>query len=189
MRPVEEQSDQELKNIIANHRRRERTGESVYLAALAEEARRKGNGLDFGKTFALVRKAAAANRFLGYKELADESGADWSKVHYSVNGHLGKLMEYAHRRGWPLLPAVVVNKKNVETGEMEPSMLKGFVTAAKALGYSVIDEEAFLREQQRRVFAWAASLLPESPSTQLPADASLPRTASRWSEAGGETLA
>jgi hypothetical protein len=72
-----------------------------------------------------------------------------------MNAHLGDLIEYAHRRGWPLLSAIVVNQKNVETGDMEPRTLKGFVTAAKELGYVFTDGETFLREQQEAVFQWA----------------------------------
>ena len=165
MGPIDEQTDQQLKNIIDNHRRAGALDKPDYLNALRELARRKGKELDFDKSFALVRKAAAEKRFLGYKELADESGADWSKVHYSMNTHLGELMEYAHLRGWPLLPAIVVNKANVETGSMEPPTLTGFVTAARSLGYAVSDEEAFLREQQKRVFEWASTPPSEEPAT------------------------
>lgn len=42
---------------------------------------------------------------------------------------------------------------------MEPTTLKGFIEAARALGYSVKDEEQFLREEQDRVFDWAAKPL------------------------------
>jgi hypothetical protein len=38
---------------------------------------------------------------------------------------------------------------------MEPDTLKGFIGAARLLGYAVTDEEAFLKEQQVRVFASA----------------------------------
>ena len=61
----------------------------------------------------------------------------------------------ADRRGWPMLSAVVVNKPNVATGEMDPDKLDGFVTAARALGYTVDDAMVFLKEQQQRVFEWA----------------------------------
>jgi hypothetical protein len=54
-----------------------------------------------------------------------------------------------------MLSAIVVNKPNVSTGTMEPETLKGFIAAARDLGYSVTDEEGFLREQQDRVFACA----------------------------------
>jgi len=56
-----------------------------------------------------------------------------------------------------MLGAVVVNKPNIATGSMEPESLKGFIAAARELGYSITDEEAFLREQQR-VFEWAAAI-------------------------------
>jgi hypothetical protein len=49
-----------------------------------------------------------------------------------------------------MLSAIVVNKPNVGTGTMEPETLKGFIAAARDLGYSVSDEEEFLREQQDR---------------------------------------
>jgi hypothetical protein len=150
-------SDQQLKNIIDNHRRQGATDRALYLQALEEEARRSGNGLDFNKTFEVIRRAAQARRFVSYKELADASGAEWNKVHYSMGKHLWSLVEFAHRKGWPMLSAIVVNQGNVTTGQMEPNTLKGFVAAAKDLGFSITDEEAFLREQQRRVFEWARS--------------------------------
>ncbi|HEY4982712.1 MAG TPA: acyl-CoA dehydrogenase family protein [Pseudolabrys sp.] len=105
---------------------------------------------------------AAEERFVSYKELADASGANWNQVHYSIGGHLWSLVEYAHRKGWPMLSAVVVNKQNVASGSMEPETLKGFIAAARELGFSITDEEAFLREQQRRVFEWAKGLVAAS---------------------------
>jgi len=112
-------SDEQLKNLIDNHRRKLATDSLTYLDALAEQARRSGQGLDFNKSFSIIRRAAAERRFVSYKELADASGADWNRVHYSIGGHLWSLVEYAHRRGWPMLSAIVVNKQNVATGNME----------------------------------------------------------------------
>jgi hypothetical protein len=66
-----------------------------------------GNGLDFDKSFEIIRRAATQRRFVNYKELADGSGADWKRVHYSIGKHLWALVEYAHRKGWPMLSAVV----------------------------------------------------------------------------------
>lgn len=155
-------SDQQLRNIIENHRRKGATHSSVYVDALAEQARRTGRGLDFDKSFEVIRRAAAEDRFVSYKELADASGANWNQVHYSIGGHLWSLVEYAHRKGWPMLSAVVVNKQNVASGSMEPETLRGFIAAARELGFSITDEEAFLREQQRRVFEWAKGLVAAS---------------------------
>lgn len=102
-------------------------------------------------------KAATERRFLSYKDLAGASGADWSKVRYAVNTHLGGLVDFARGKGWPLLSAIIVSQQNVATGKREPATLRGFVEAAHALGYAIVDDEAFLREQQERVFAWAAA--------------------------------
>lgn len=156
MKPVSDLDKKQLDNLIANHERHGRVDAPAYLEALSERARRDGRGLSFEKSFSAVVKAAKARRFLSYKQLADESGAEWSKVHYACNQHLGDLIAYAHRRGWPLLSAIIVNQQNLANGTMEPPTLKGFCAAARELGYTVTDEEAFLREQQDRVFDWAA---------------------------------
>jgi hypothetical protein len=148
-------SDQQIRNLIDNHERQNATGRPIYAAALAERERRRSHGLDFETSMRVIRAAAQEGRFLSYKELADASGADWSKVHYAIGGHLWALITYAHARGWPMLSSVVVNKPNVETGEMEPRTLEGFVNAARLLGYAVVDPGEFLREQQALVFAWA----------------------------------
>ncbi len=148
-------ADNELDNLIENHRRHDKLHSKLYIGCLAERARRSGKGLSFEKTFAAVMGAAKDGRFLSYKELADSSGAKWTQVNHSVAKHLGHLVEYADRRGWPMLSSVVVNKPNVATGNMEPETLDGFVTAARTLGYTVDDATLFLKEQQQRVFEWA----------------------------------
>jgi hypothetical protein len=152
---VADWNDSELKNIIDNYRRQGRTGDAYYLEAQEEMARRKGAGLDFDKTLRAVLKAARDERFLSYKDLADESGVPWSKVRYAINQHLGDLMVYARDRNWPLLPAIVTNKEHVDDGTMEPTTLRGFVESARSLHFTVTDGEAFLREQQQAVFAWS----------------------------------
>jgi len=154
---VEVLPDDGLKNVIANYERRRLTSDPVYLAALRELDRRKAKGLDFEKTKEIVRAAAVQRRFLSYKEVADASGVAWTQVRYEMNRHLGRLVTYAHRHGWPLLSAIVVNQQHVATGKMEESSLKGFITIARELGYRVTDEEAFLRDMQGKVFDWAAS--------------------------------
>lgn len=152
----------ELENLIENHRRRRATGAPLYTDALRERERRKGKGLEFAKSLMIILRAAKKNEFLSYKELADASGADWNQVHYAIGKHLWDLVEYAHLKKWPMLSAIVANKPNKTTGEMEPETLRGFITAARDLGYPILDEEAFLREQQARVFAEAGKMLIDS---------------------------
>lgn len=155
-RTIAEYSTKELQNLVNNHRDRGKVEEPAYVEALEELGKRKGQGLDFGKSFKLIREHAENGKFLSYKQLAEESGLEWEKVRYAVNGHLGDLIEYSHRRGWPLLSAIVVNQEHVERGDMKPTALQGFVTAARSLGYDIQDDSKFLKEQQSRVFEWAS---------------------------------
>lgn len=155
-------SDQELQNVIDNHRRHGATGAPLYQQALEEQALRKGKGLDFDRSLAAIRHAAIEGRFMSYGELAKASGEDWNKVRYALNEHLFHLVEFAHRRGWPLLSAIVVNQNNLKTGDLEPSSLRGFVAAARLLQIPVTDEKTFLREQQEKVFAWGKTQRGES---------------------------
>jgi hypothetical protein len=99
--------------------------------------KRKGKGLDFEKSLSIILEAVREARFLSYRELADANGADWSQVRYAIGGHLWKLAEYGHLKERLLLSAIVVNKPNVETGKMEPDTLKGFIGAARELGYPI----------------------------------------------------
>lgn len=153
-------SDSGLVNFIDNHRRRAATDRPVYAEALAERERRTGRGLDFDKSYAAIRAAAAQRRFLSFQELAASSEADWGQVRNTMSKHLLQLMEYAHRRQWPMLSAVVVSHDKTDTGDMKPSQLLAFAEAARGMGYDVGEDKAFLQDQQQRVFAWAET--PES---------------------------
>ncbi len=150
-------SEDQLKNFLENHRRRKATSAPAYVDALREWQVRKAKGLEFDKSFRIIKAAAREHRFLSYKELADASGADWNQIHYAIGQHLWDLVEFAHLNDWPMLSAIVVNKPNVGSGTMEPETLKGFIDAARLLDYAVTDEQAFLREQQAKVFAWASA--------------------------------
>lgn len=74
---VEKLSVVELENLIQNHRKKRATDAPLYADALRELERRRGKGLDFDKSFRIIRQAAAERRFISYKDLADASGADW----------------------------------------------------------------------------------------------------------------
>jgi 5-methylcytosine-specific restriction protein B len=56
-----------------------------------------------------------------------------------------------------MLSAIVVNQENVATGKMERKTLKGFIGAARDLGYVITGEEVFLKEQQELVFRWGTA--------------------------------
>jgi hypothetical protein len=150
---------EEIENLIANYEHVGKKTHPIYLEALQEREIRKGGGLDFKKSFDIIRSAAEKGRFVSYKDLADASGVEWTKVHYSIGPHLGKLIVYCYGKGWPPLSAIVVNKQHVATGDMEESALHGFLSGVESVGYSVDGNgEAALRVFQRQVFEWAKGL-------------------------------
>jgi hypothetical protein len=149
--------DGQLQALIENHERQGATDTKTYIDALEELAKRKGKGLNFETTMRVIRQAAGEQRYLSYGELAEASGADWNHVRYAIGPHLDSLLEFCHRKGLPLLTAIVVNKQNLKTGDLEPDSLKGFIAGARKLGIPIADEKGFLREQQRLVFEWARS--------------------------------
>ena len=87
-----------------------------------------------------------------------------------MNHHLGKLVEIASVRGWPMLSAVVVNQGNIDTGKLDGTAREGFLAAAREFGFNVADPAAFVEEQQQGMFAWA----PDAPDELVLGDVDQP---------------
>jgi 5-methylcytosine-specific restriction protein B len=112
--------------------------------------------LDRGRSFAAIRAAAEARRFLSYGAVAEASGLAWQAARRRMDPHLFALCVWATERGWPLLSAIVVDQKSTVHGAMRGRPLIGFARAADRCGRIVGgDAAAFLAEEQQRVFAWA----------------------------------
>jgi hypothetical protein len=112
--------------------------------------------LDLTASFAAIREAAEARRFLNYGAVAAASGLPWSAARRRMDPHLYDLCRRATARGWPLLSALVVDQRSVTHGAMRGRPLIGFARAAERCGRIVgPDAAAFLAEEQDRVFAWA----------------------------------
>ena len=111
--------------------------------------------LDFGKTYRAILDAARTRRFVSYGDLARANDAEWQKVHFKMNHHLGGLIEIAAIRRWPMLSAIVVIKDNINTGTLDGTSRDGFIKAAKENGFKIGDPAVFVEEQQQAVFAWA----------------------------------
>jgi hypothetical protein len=146
--------DGQLDALIKNHRSAGVTSSQLYIEALAEQAHRKHRGLDFATTIKIITDAARNGKFVAYKELADASRVKWSNVHWSIGPHLDSLIEYCHRRGLPILSAIVVRQPNVADGTLDAASLEGFISGVRRVGISVVDDERYYREEQQRVFAW-----------------------------------
>ena len=142
----------ELKTILENHEKKGKTDAASYHATAAELSKRNSGGLSLDKTIGLIRQAAETGSYLSYKQVAEGNGAIWNKVSHAMSKHLLEVSIHAHRLGWPMLSAIVVNKQNAASGTMEAATLKGFCACAAGLGMEIGDPPAFLQAQQTAVF-------------------------------------
>lgn len=153
-------TNDEIDNWIKNHERQRETDSPLYRELIEERSRRHGKGLRLDVSIDFLRQVARDKRFVGYGELAEANGVEWSQARYRMNGnhgHLEDILAYCNSHGLPLLTAIVVNKENLQTGAMEESTLKGFVDGCRWLGLSVTDGEKFLRQCQQECFEWGSS--------------------------------
>lgn len=120
--------------------------------AMPEEIR-----LDPQKTYAAILDAARQTRYLSYADLARANGLVWNRARYLMPRHLDMLVQTAHKRGWPLLSAIVVRQDSLETGRLEGSAREGLIAAARRAGIEVGDPEKFVAAEQQKVFEWARS--------------------------------
>ena len=145
-------SPDELKTLIANHERAGKTDTERYLSAVAELASRNSGELTLEKTVAVITAAAKRGAFISYKDVADGNGAAANRVQFRIAKHLLEVSRHAHKQGWPMISAIVVNKQHVLDGKMEPKTLAGFCDCARSMDLEVGDEATFLHAQQRAVF-------------------------------------
>ncbi|MEZ5846491.1 MAG: hypothetical protein R3C70_07055 [Geminicoccaceae bacterium] len=145
----------QLKTWAENYRNYKKTDDPTYALIVEELNKRCVIVFDIMKTVAFIRERARERKFLHYGEIAECHGYEWDRARHPLNEHLGCVVQYGKHKGWPMLSAVVVNKENLETGEMAESTLAGFLNAAYLYGYDVQDERAFLAEQQEACFEWA----------------------------------
>ena len=157
-------TDDQLSNLINNHRAKSATTAPLYLEAVAEQQKRHTAGLDIEATVRVLTTAARQRRFISYKEVAGASGAKFNKVRFRINRHLDDVLEYCHRNGMPFLTAIVVPIPNLETGKQKPETLKGFVAGVQRLGVSVINEDDYMEKEQQRVFDWARAQIEPGPA-------------------------
>ena len=112
--------------------------------------------LEMAQTFAFLRAAAEARRFVSYGAVAAASGLSWQQARRRMDPHLFALCHRATGRGWPLLSAIVVDQRSVVHGRMGGRPLIGFARAAERCGRIVGGDAAmFLAAEQIRVFDWA----------------------------------
>jgi hypothetical protein len=152
-------SDSQIENLINNHELKNARHLPIYPLLLEERARRaQARGrLEPEKSIALLFEAAKQQKCVSYGQIASASDVEWSVARHQMNGangHLDTLLDLCYLRSLPMLPAICVNKQNIETGELDPLALSGFISGARRLGYEIHDERAFHRERQEECWAW-----------------------------------
>lgn len=153
---LQDMTDQQLRNLIANHEIKQVFDRPIYAAALDELQRREGPTLNLDVTIKSILHAAASRLFLSYGEVADANGCAWQSVRRQMPKHLDRVLAKAHARQAPLITSIVVNANNRQTGNLEATSLSGFIAGAERLGIRVINPDAFLREQQEATFEFGA---------------------------------
>ena len=146
----------ELEMILRNHETAGKTGAASFKAAMAELGRRKTASLSLDRTVEIIGEAARRRQFIAYKDIAEQSGVVWNKANVAMRKHLLAVCTYGHRKGLPMLSAIVVSQNHVADGGMDPPTLDGFCKAARTLKLDVADPVAFLKQQQAEVFTAAA---------------------------------
>lgn len=152
---LEAKATKDLETIVANCVRLNRTNDAVFAAANKILETRRTGEYNIEKTIAVIRKQGLLRSFLSSKDIADASGLNWVKTRRGAPPHLNDVCAYTNSKGWPFLTAIVVNKDKISTGEMTPDNLKEFLGAVRAAGHEVdIEDAAFVKREQQRVFAW-----------------------------------
>jgi hypothetical protein len=159
MRDLSAKTDLQINALIRNHEQKNARDRPIYPLLLEERARRAAakSLLDFNKSLELLREAAVRQTCVSYGQIAEASGVEWSKARHQMNGargHLDGLLDICHAKGLPMLPAICVNKTNLETGELDPSALLGFAEGARRLGHDFLDAHDFHRSRQKECWAW-----------------------------------
>ncbi len=147
-----EKSEKELATFIENYRRRGQTSSETYRGILRALELRRSKGLDLEKTLTCVVAAAKARSFVSYKQVAEASDVSMTKAFLRLPDHLRELCDYGLSKNLPLLSAIIVKVEEVETGKMTGKAKDGFIKAARAMGFEVDDEDAFISAQQAKVF-------------------------------------
>jgi 5-methylcytosine-specific restriction protein B len=125
---------------------------------MEELNRLKSGGLEFAKSFAAIRAAAATSPYVMYSPFAAASAVPWNQARRQINRHLDDLCRWAHAKGWPLITSIVVEQENRKTGELGEPALLGFLKSAANCGLVVGNKDReFLMDQQKRTFDWAAA--------------------------------
>lgn len=150
-----EKTDQQIQNLIENHRQAGKLGAPLAVAAIEEQARRNKT-FSFKAGFDFLLNAARDGRAVNYRQLAEaggvlKPGGVWHQ-HMARKLPLSQIVDYAHSHNLPAITALVETTQGVTD-----SILSGFQKGLDDTGISVptgMTIREFYFAERQRAFDW-----------------------------------
>jgi hypothetical protein len=151
-------TDQQIQNLVDNHRREGKLDAPLAVAAIEEQARRNTT-FDFKAGIEFLLRAASERRAVNYRQLAEAGGVlkpgDTWHQHMARKIPLSQIVDYAHIHNLPAITALVETTQGVTD-----SILAGFQKGLDDTGIRVPTEmtvKEFYFAERQRAFDWAAT--------------------------------
>jgi len=151
-------TDQQIQNLIDNHRRAGKLEAPLAVAAIEEQTRRN-TSFDFKAGIEFLLQAAREGRAVNYRQLAEagvvlKPGDTWQQ-HMTRKIPLSQIVDYAYTHNMPAITALVETTQGVTD-----SILAGFQKGLNDTGIRVpagMTIEDFYRSDRQRTFEWAVT--------------------------------
>ncbi len=158
---MSEKTEQQLLNLIQNHRRAGKLDAPLAVAAIAEQARRN-KSFNFKAGIEFLLQAARDKQPVNYRQLAEAGGVlkpgDAWHQHMARKIPLSQIVDYAHTQGLPAITALIETTQGVTE-----SILSGFQKGLDDTGIRVpadMEIRDFYFQERQRAFDWAATQKP-----------------------------
>ncbi len=149
-------TDQQIQNLIDNHRRAGKLEAPLAVAAIEEQAKRN-KSFNFKAGIDFLLRAARERRAVNYRQVAEAGGVlkpgDTWHQHMARKIPLSQIVDYAHTHDMPAITALIETTQGVTD-----SILAGFQKGLDDTGIRVpigMTIEEFYRSERQRVFDWA----------------------------------
>ncbi len=150
-------TDQQIQNLIANHRRAGKLDAPLAVAAIEEQAGRN-TAFDFKAGIEFLLQAARDRCAVNYRQLAEAGGVlkpgDTWYQHMARKIPLSQIVDYAHTHDLPAITALIETTQGVTD-----SILAGFQKGLDDTGIRVpigMTVKEFYFAERQRAFDWGA---------------------------------
>ncbi|WP_422369852.1 hypothetical protein [Hoeflea sp.] len=149
-------SDQQLQNLVDNHRSAGKLDAPLAVAAIEEQARRNTT-FNFKAGIEFLLQAARDRRAVNYRQLAEAGNvlkaSDTWHQHMARKIPLSQIVDYAHTHDMPAITALVETTQGV-TDSILAGFQKGLNDTGIRLPVGISIREYYFAERQR-TFDWA----------------------------------